>query len=79
MSLYRMELYKILHRKSVLITGMLMILWMTFYFFMQRLMASTIMAGRQYKRTGRSLQNTKAFSQMKQPLPSLQDMDSHVK
>lgn len=34
MSLYKMELYKILHRRSVLITGILMILWMAIYFSM---------------------------------------------
>lgn len=32
MNLYRMELYKILHKKVVIVTGILMILWMAFYF-----------------------------------------------
>lgn len=34
MRLYKMELYKILHKKLVLALGVLMLLWMTLYFYM---------------------------------------------
>lgn len=32
MNLYRMELYKILHKKIVIVTGILIIMWLGFYF-----------------------------------------------
>lgn len=48
MNLYKMELYKILHRKSVLITGLLIILWMAFYFFMMVSDEHTMINGTDY-------------------------------